>query len=326
MTLSAARAAAGTRSGRRGRARSGPRRDATRRRPAPGSGVVPDAARRRASHHVLRSSSRSAATASLIRGAKSRADSSGTGLQRLAEAHRDAGAGRGSASPARAASRRRCRGGRPGRPARRAGPRGTPPRSGSGRPSRPGAGALGKITRLQPSASTSPGVVAMLPPRRSIGNVLNTRAEPDRAPPGVEEVVGGCGDRRTPSPLVGQRQQDQRGVEVGGVVGHEDHRRRRSARGRRDPRPGGCTWERNSGSRTPFCATSRAFAPVAGATSRSGRPWSGGGTNGSADRGTIDRRPQRQPTATVRTSSTPSLTKPISPDVRDQVRAGCAGR
>jgi hypothetical protein len=36
----------------------------------------------------------------------------------------------------------------------------------------------GKITRLQPSASTSPGVVAIVPPRRSIGNVLNTIEDP----------------------------------------------------------------------------------------------------------------------------------------------------
>jgi hypothetical protein len=36
----------------------------------------------------------------------------------------------------------------------------------------------GKITRLQPSASTSPGVVDIEPPRRSIGKVLNSRTEP----------------------------------------------------------------------------------------------------------------------------------------------------
>ena len=36
----------------------------------------------------------------------------------------------------------------------------------------------GKITRLQPSASTSPGVVAIEPPRRSIGKVLKNSEEP----------------------------------------------------------------------------------------------------------------------------------------------------
>jgi hypothetical protein len=34
------------------------------------------------------------------------------------------------------------------------------------------------MSRLHPSSSTWPGVVAMLPPRRSIGSVLNTTAEP----------------------------------------------------------------------------------------------------------------------------------------------------
>ena len=46
----------------------------------------------------------------------------------------------------------------------------------------------------------------------------------DRAPPGVEEVVRRGGHRRTPAPLVGQREQDQRRVEVGGVVRDEDDR------------------------------------------------------------------------------------------------------
>ena len=36
----------------------------------------------------------------------------------------------------------------------------------------------GKTTTFQPSASRSPGVDDSVPPRRSIGNVLNTIADP----------------------------------------------------------------------------------------------------------------------------------------------------
>ena len=46
----------------------------------------------------------------------------------------------------------------------------------------------------------------------------------DRAPPGVEEVVRRGRHPGLAPPLVGQREQDQRGVEVRGVVGREDHR------------------------------------------------------------------------------------------------------
>ena len=54
--------------------------------------------------------------------------------------------------------------------------------------------------------------------------------------------------------------------------------------------------------------------------------------HGSAERGTSGRRPQRQPRATLRTSSTPSRTRlfpaptPITPSRRRSGAAGCAGR
>ena len=89
---------------------------------------------------------------------------------------------------------------------------------------------------------------------------------PDRAPPGVEEVVGRGRHRRTPAPLVGQRQQDQRGVEVRGVVGHEDDRALDALEDVETLDPGAAHCERKSGCRPAFCATSR--AAIAGLRAR----------------------------------------------------------
>src|SRR5207302_1916822 len=47
----------------------------------------------------------------------------------------------------------------------------------------------------------------------------------DGAVPGVEEVVGGGPDDRLAAPPGGQRREDRGGVEVAGVVQHEDGRR-----------------------------------------------------------------------------------------------------
>ena len=294
-----------------------------------GSGVAPAAWRRRASHQVVLSSSSRAATASRIRGAKVRGRLALAGRQRLAEPDRELRDVPGPASPGRAASRRRCRGARPAPPGRRAGRRGTPRRAGTGRPSRPCERVpSGKITRLQPSASTSPGVVAIEPAAPVDREGVEHDRRPDGAPPGVEEVVGRGRDRRTPPPLVGQRQQDQRGVEVGGVVGREDHRAVDPCEHVEPLDVPAHLGAHAPGRARPSGRPRARSAPDAAATSRSGTTvFFDGSTNSSAERGTSGRRPHRQPRATVRTSSTLSRRKPAirSPRPRSGA-AGCAGR
>ena len=112
----------------------------------------------------------------------------------------------GTASPGRAASRRTCRGARPARRARRAAWRGTPRPSGTG-PIQPSgrAGALGEDHQ-------DPAVGQHLARRRRHRAAaavdregVEDQRRADRAPPGVEEVVGRGRHGRTPPPLVGQR-------------------------------------------------------------------------------------------------------------------------
>ena len=153
--------------------------------------------------------------ASWTRGAKSRADSPSAGR---------------SGSPNRTVTGRRP-GARPALPARHGGERAAM-RDGNhrhlvldGQPCRahpeaaePAVGRAGPLRDRPPGSShrraTCPGVAAIEPPRRSIGKVLNRHGGPDGPPPRVEEVVGrGRHGRRAP-PLVRQREQDQRGVQV----------------------------------------------------------------------------------------------------------------
>ena len=188
-----------------------------------GSGVAPDAARRRASHQVERSSSSSAATASRTRGAKLTAAFPLCGVQGLTEPHRQL-----PPAPARPALAARHRG------------EGAAVSDGDNRDAD-----LAARTPAHPE----PADPAVLRARAlgedhqapAVGQDLTGRGRHGATPPVDGEGVEQQGPTRPPAtrcrrssrpprprrcdqPLVGQRQQDQRGVEVGGVVGHEDHR------------------------------------------------------------------------------------------------------
>ena len=87
----------------------------------------------------------------------------------------------------------------------------------------------GKISRFQRSwislSTWSRAPLPRPPPVRAIGTVLNSSATALRLPAALVEVVGRGADRGARPPLVRERAQDRRGVQVARVVGHEDHGR-----------------------------------------------------------------------------------------------------
>ena len=238
---------------------------------------------------------------------------------------RSAGAGPGSASLGRAASLRtcpRCAIGTTGTwctAARKAAPYRNRPIQPSGErvPS-------GKITRLQPSASTSPGVVAIEPAAALDRERVEDDRRADRAPPGVEEVVGRRRDRRASPPRARATTTGSAGCRGGEawlatkITGpssrvqhvealHVGADLRTEQRLQADP---------SAPPRGPIIAGRRRAQSV-GKTVL----WRAG-TNGSAERGTWERRPHRHPRAVRRTSSMPSRSQ-LTRCPRDRARPRC---
>ena len=103
----------------------------------------------------------------------------------------------------------------PGRP----GPVGLPPAVGA-------AAALGEDQQAPAFPEQRGGPVGRVArhPLALDGHGVEGEGERRRLEPGVEEVVGGAGHHRPVAPPIGKIRQQQRGVEVAGVVGREDDR------------------------------------------------------------------------------------------------------